>query len=1109
MATFRVLGAFDAIGDRGPAELGGPRQRSVLARLLVARGHIVPVERMIDDLWRDQPPPSALASIQAYVSNLRRALEPDRTARTPARVLVTIPPGYAIRDGDVDAWRFEELVRKGAEALAGGDARMAIHETDQALRLWRGAAYVEFAMADWAVTEIMRLEELHAMAVEQRASAAVALGAAGSAVADLQGHVAEHPLREEGWRLLAIALYRQGRQGDALAVLRQARGRLADELGVDPGPALQRLESDILAHAASLEPAHAVIGGAAGDVTGAAGGVAGGVSDIRIVPESPTIEADRLVGRDRELAQLLGRATGVALIGGEAGMGKSALAGALAAERSREGWRVAVGRSPETEGAPAGWAWAEILRTLMADVMPRGALAVQIRRLLGEPTEGERGQEDTDVTAERFRLRRALAMYLAEVAREAPLLLVLDDMHRADEETLAILVHLAADLRDVPALIVGTFRQEEAERLAETSAALARYEPLRIVLSGIGRDAAAELLTAVSGAELSDETVDAVAERTGGNPFFLRETARLITAEGEPAAVSAVPAGVRDVLRRRFVRLPVPAQTTLREAAVIGGSLDVDVLADVNGGGEDGVVDAVEAALMAGLLVEPKGGGLRFAHALVRDTLYDDMSRLRRSRTHARVAEVLERLRPDEVAALAHHFAAGGERAKAARYSALAAEQAERRFAYREAAALWQQALDLGDGEDLELIMRRVQALAFGNQLAAAREMRERAIGLALPKADPELVARVIGAFDTPSLWSTRDYGVVSYELIEAIEATLPMLPPGDGAARCALLTSLAFELEGEPTTRGVEAADEALAMARRLGDAHAIVRALNARHFHTFREDGLADRRRLGSEMLRLAQAHGMAIAEVVAHLILMQQALGVLDFPRAEEHAGHAERLAERHDLAMPGSLVTFYRAFRCALVGDFDEAARFFRTGARAHAAVGAWRFEIGLSYMGRYCLGLLRGDLTDLLPEAELIAEHWAVAVEPYALALARAGRVAEATKVAGTPRPIRPDYYGRLFLVVRGLLGVAIGDRDRVMEAYEALVPYPDNIVTNGSGLVPLWPIAQVLGDLAAYLGRPDEAAERYATALRMADGAGATVWAEAARQGLAGITRGA
>ncbi|MCT9932978.1 AAA family ATPase [Planotetraspora sp. A-T 1434] len=1173
MAVFRVLGAFEAVGENGPIDLGGPRQRSVLARLLISRGQVVPVERMIDDLWHEQPPPSALASIQAYVSNLRRALEPGRTARTAARVLVTVPPGYAVRTEEVDAWRFEDLVRQAARSLAGGDARTALQELDGALALWRGPAYPEFAIAEWAMTEIARLGELHAMAVEQRASAAMALGLPGSVVADLRTHLDEHPLREEGWRLLAVALYRQGRQGDALVALREARRMLVDELGVDPGPALQRLEADILAQSPALEPAPPAPGTAlvadgptaeSGPVPATGSGVvpasgsgavpaqglsvvpasgsgavpaqglsvvpasgsgavpaqglsvvpvsgSGGVPGRHAGPAAGRIVAeparrDRLFGRESELAQLLALSRGIALIGGEAGIGKSALAEAAAAARAGAGWRVAVGRCPETGGAPAGWAWAEILRALTAAVAPGEAVAVQIARLL-DPVGQEGFAPGADLTTERFRLRRALAAYLADAARTAPLLLVLDDLHRADDETLAVLVHLAGDLADAPVVIVGTFRDEEADRLADTSATLARHEPLRVALRGIDQEAAAGLLAEVSGAEVTAATLAAVADRTGGNPFFLRETARLIASEGETAAASVVPAGVRDVLRRRFARLPVPAQTVLREAAVMGRDIDVDVLTAVNGGGDDAVVDAVEAALMAGLLLEPGGGGVRFAHALVRDTLYDDMSRLRQTRTHARVAAVLERLRPDEVAALAHHFAAGGEPAKAARYAALAAEQAELRFAYREAAALWGQAIDLGGREDLELIMRRVRALALGNELAAAREMRERAIRLAVPYGDPELIARVVGAFDAPSLWSTKDYGVVSSEVVRVIEETLAVLPQGDGPARCALLTSLAFELEGEQTTRGAEAAGEALAMARRIGDPEGLVKALNARHFHTFRGDSPAVRERLGTELLRLAEANGMATGQVVAHLILMQRALAELDFPEADRHADQAERLGERYDLPMPRSLATFYRAFRLAIAGEYVEAERLYREGAHAHSRVGAWRFEVGLSYMSRYCLGLLQGDVTGMLAESELVAQHWDVAAEPYALALAAAGRTGEARQVAGRPRPIRPDYYARLFIVVRGLLGMALGDKERVLEAYDALAPYPRGIVTQGTGLLPLWPVAQVLGDLAAYLGRADEAAERYGAALEIATGVGATAWVDAARQGLAGITR--
>lgn len=753
MAVFLVLGALHAGGEDGPIELGGPRQRSVLGRLLVARGQVVPLERLISDLWSDQPPPGAVASVQAYVSNLRRALEPRRTARTPGRVLVTVPPGYALRAEHVDAWRFEDLVREGSRSLAEGDAAGAVRALDAALALWNGPAYMEFAAANWAVGEIARLGELRAAAVEQRASAVMALGSPGGAVADLRAHLAEHPLREEGWRLLSIALYRQGRQGDALGALREARRTLAAELGVDPGPALRRLEADILAHAPELDPlpgsalprleAAALTrpsepgldgpstprpqGGAfarpsapgplprAGDadprlvtcadpIGAPTGAPTTAALSRRTLPRVPVRSAGgvRLFGRQAELSLLLGLSRGVALVTGEAGIGKSALVEAVAAARAGQGWRVASGRCPPTRGAPPGWPWAEILRALAAAVPPSGETAGPLAPLLG-PLLGPRAAAGGP--GERFRTRRALAAHLLEAASAAPILLVVEDLHQADRETRDTLVQVVAETAGAPVVVIGTFREEEAGRLAGTLAALARHEPLRIGLRGLRLPAAAGLLAAVAGTRVSRPALTALAARTGGNPFYLRETGRLLAAEGEAAALSAVPAGVRDVLAARLAALPEPVRTVLAVAAVLcaggtgaGGTgdvetaggkardgetaggkardgdparshIDVDVLAAV-GGGEDAVVEALDAALRAGLLTE-SGGGLRFACALVHDTLYGELSRLRRSRVHTRIAAALQR--PGEAAVLAHRHDLGAEPVRAARHALIAA----------------------------------------------------------------------------------------------------------------------------------------------------------------------------------------------------------------------------------------------------------------------------------------------------------------------------------------------------------------------------------------------------------------------------------------------------
>jgi DNA-binding SARP family transcriptional activator len=244
---FGVLGPVTAWDDAGrEVALKGPRHRAVLARLIVARGRVVPVDTLVRDLWT-APPEGAVAAVRTFVAALRRALEPDRAPRTRPTLLVTDGPGYALRvpAEAVDAERFEAVVTAG-----GPPARL-----DEALGWWRGPAYADLPDEAWARTERGRLTELRLHAVERRAAARIDGGAAELAIPALDAHVSEHPWREEGWRLLALALYRAGRQGDALAVLRRARHLLADTLGVDPGPALAHLETDILRHEPRLDPA--------------------------------------------------------------------------------------------------------------------------------------------------------------------------------------------------------------------------------------------------------------------------------------------------------------------------------------------------------------------------------------------------------------------------------------------------------------------------------------------------------------------------------------------------------------------------------------------------------------------------------------------------------------------------------------------------------------------------------------------------------------------------------------------------------------------------------------------------------------------------------------
>jgi DNA-binding SARP family transcriptional activator len=242
----RILGRLDACDGDVEVDLGGRRQRAVLAVLVLARGESVPAERIADCLWGDDPPTNVSGAVQSYVSHLRRRLQPEGAPRSRGGVIVSDGVGYAVRlpADAVDAWRFEKLVR---DAVAAGEARLAADLLTEALDLWRGPALSEYAGEPWADAEIARLTELRAVARERLLAARLDRGESALLVPELEALVSEEPLREERWRLLALALYRAHRQADALAALRRARTLLADELGIDPGPALRSLESEILA----------------------------------------------------------------------------------------------------------------------------------------------------------------------------------------------------------------------------------------------------------------------------------------------------------------------------------------------------------------------------------------------------------------------------------------------------------------------------------------------------------------------------------------------------------------------------------------------------------------------------------------------------------------------------------------------------------------------------------------------------------------------------------------------------------------------------------------------------------------------------------------------
>jgi DNA-binding SARP family transcriptional activator len=684
---FDILGPLQVLDAGRPLALGRPKQRAVLAILLLNAGRVVSLDRLVDELWGQQAPPQALASVQAYVSHLRRLLEPERAAGDPARLLLNQPPGYRIAVHDLDAARFQALAVQGHALLAAGDAEGAAQALADALRLWRGPVLADFADAPFVQAERTRLTELRLAALEDRLSADLVIGRHALVVAELEQLAAEHPFRERFQAARMLALYRCGRQAEALQTYQRFGATMREELGLDPGPVLRNLERDILRQAAELDwaPGTRIDATASGATPAAARRTPPTAAPADTTPAA----AGGLVGREDQL-RVISRALSdaasgrgrVLLLAGEPGMGKTRLA-EEASRRAREsGVTVAWGTSDEHGGAPAFWPWVQVLRGLASDATdgtPAAALgpyAAQLAPILPElADEAPRPAGPVlDVETSRFRLCQAAIGALVGLSAGRRLLLVLDDLQWADVASQRLLSLLTTALPDAPIVVLATYRDrpvESAAPLVDTLAALARSAVVdRLPLTGLDPAEVARVIAAQVGAEPGAELAGLVSDRTGGNPFFVIEVIRLLATHGWPeltagdaAAVVAqhVPAGVRDVLRRRLSRLPDQTRTVLLVAAVNGQDFDLDIVRAATGVDDDDALDAVELALLSGLVVEDSVtvGRFRFAHALIREAIYTEISRARRARLHARVGQALLDRRgsgAEHARQVAHHW---------------------------------------------------------------------------------------------------------------------------------------------------------------------------------------------------------------------------------------------------------------------------------------------------------------------------------------------------------------------------------------------------------------------------------------------------------------------
>jgi class 3 adenylate cyclase len=629
---------------------------------------------------------------------------------------------------------------------------------------------------------------------------------------------------------------------------------------------------------ASASVAHRPRGGHAGADASAAGALVGRRHEMNVLVSG--------------LEKALGGRGSLFLVAGEAGIGKSRLLDELAREARERGAQVLWGRCWEAGGAPAYWPWIQSLRAYVR-ATDRDALreqvgggAADVAQMLPELSEllpDLPEPPSLDPETARFRLFESLASFLVEAAKTRPLLLVLDDLHAADEPSLRLLQFVAGQLAAAPLLIAGAYRDVELEPdspLASVVVELARERAThRLGLAGLSEPEVGRLIESSARVRPPRRSVAAIHHGTEGNPLFVGEVVRLLSSEGRLTDVSGaahealpIPAGVREVIGRRLRHLSEDCRGILTLAAVLGREFDFGALAHVSGRSEEELLNALDEAFWAHVLSEVPAAParLRFAHALIRDTLYGELGGPRRLRLHREVGEALEALYADDrtphLAELAYHYlvaAHSGDTTKAVEYARAAGDRAVALFAYEEAIRVYGMALDaLGpdgtptDRVRCELLLALADAEGRAGDGPEAKATFLRAAEIARSAGLPELLARAAVDYGGRFVWARA---ASDERLVPLLEDALSAVGERDSVLRVQLLSRLAAALRGEPSReRRERLGEEAVRAARRIGDPAMLAYALDAAESALFGPHTVKRRLEEAEEIVSLARRIG-----------------------------------------------------------------------------------------------------------------------------------------------------------------------------------------------------------------------------------------------------------
>lgn len=771
--SYLLLGPVAVAHDGALLDLGPPQRRAVLARLALVPGRAISADHLVEALWGERPPATARKAVQVQISRLRAQLPDGAIERAGA--------GYALRadPDDVDLSRFERLV---AASRSTGDVREQRDLLGQALGLWRGPALADLVDLPFAAAAIP-MDELRQEALDARIRADLALGEHRTVVPELEGLVGLHPEREALWEHLVVALYGAGRQADALRAYERARRYLGDEHGLDPGPALQALHRRVLDHDPDLAPRVRAVGAA----------VEADVPSVRPAADRPRPalpELPELAGRDEALAALAtvagasasdGR-LGIAVIEGEEGFGKTAVLAAFAA-RAEGDPTVLLGRSSEGDAVPYE-PWVAVLGQLGAGDAVEGLDA-----LVHDVESGE---------ARRRELFRSTTAALRDAAADRPVLLLLDDLHWADEATTRLLLHVLRELGDVPVTVVLAWRPRDvgigspAVAVAEH---VAKVRCLRLPLAPLDEVDVASLLERHDASAGDRVLVRRIVEATGGVPLFVTDVLDDLDA-ARASGDNLLPETARSITARRLTRAGGRSVEVAKAASLLADPISLEVLGDLLPELEYAeTLDAVDRLIDVGLLVDAEAGP-GFAHAAFRAAVRSSIPAGRRQVLHASAFQRL-RLEPVPAAALAQHAEGGGRLVPPAEASGAldrAGREAAGRGAFADAAGYFGRAVVLApEAGWAEAKVNHADALWRAGDLATAKATAADVVERrrARPDAVSDLtLARAVSLHGTIGAGFGPDAASIALTR-EAID----LVHEPEAAARCA--GALAYHLAG------------------------------------------------------------------------------------------------------------------------------------------------------------------------------------------------------------------------------------------------------------------------------------------------------------------------